>query len=84
MAILNPWYNLVEHFASLILVHALFLNNIVKQLPLTQELHDQEQVFRWLNDFIELDDVGVTDKFQDMDFPRNPLDISNVDDFVLL
>ncbi len=40
-------------------------------------------MFGGLYDFVEMDDVGMPDELQDVDFPGDPLHICHVDDLIL-
>ena len=62
VAVFDTADDLVEHFAGLIFVHAFLFDNVVEKLALAQKLHHQEQVFRRLDDFVQLDNVRVADE----------------------
>ncbi len=62
----------------------LFPDDIVEQLTVAHVLHYQEQLFGSFNYLVELDDVGVTDQFQDVNLSRDSLNICYIDYSVLL
>ena len=70
--------NLVEETARLNILEPFILNNVVEQFSLSCKLHDQEKLFRSLDNLIKLDDVAVSDCPQDLYFPRNPFYIGVV------
>jgi hypothetical protein len=50
-------------------------NNIVEKLAILAEFHDEKQFTFCLDDFVELDDVGVPYLFQNLDLPADSLDV---------
>ena len=82
--ILNATDDLLEELASLGLLQFLLLDDVVEKLTSADKLHDQEELFRGLDDFKELDDIGVPDKLQNIDFSGDALDISIAGDLTLL
>ena len=84
MNVLDSTNDLFKHFTSLLLVHSLLANDVVKKLASFHVLHNQKQMLRSLDDLIELDDVWMTNKFQNVYFSRNTLYICHVNDPVLL
>jgi len=84
MAVFNPRNDLIENFAGFILVHSLFFHNVIEKLSFTEELHDQEKVLWWFYNLIKLDDVGVSDKLQNVYLSGDSFDICYVDDFIFL
>ena len=79
--ILNTAKELLEKSAYLFFLHPLVLHDVVKELTPGGVLHDKVQFFLSLNNFIQLDHLGMLHNFQNVNFPRNPLYISNVYDF---
>jgi hypothetical protein len=63
MTVLDTADDLIEYLTSFILIHSLLLDDVVKQFSSTKKLHDQEKIFWRLNDLIQLDDIGMTNKF---------------------
>jgi hypothetical protein len=59
-------------------------HNVVEQFSPIAVLHYHVQFLLGLDDFIELDDVGVAHLFQDFYFPGDALDVFLVVDLVLL
>ena len=57
---------------------------MVEELAVAYVLHYEEQLFGSLNYLVELDDVGVTDQFQDVNLSRDSFDICYIDYSVLL
>lgn len=55
---------------------------MVKELAVFDILHDQEEMPRGLDDFVELDDTGVADQFEDVYLSRHSFHISYVDYFL--
>lgn len=84
MTVLDTADDLIKYLTSFILIHSLLLDDVVEQFSSTKELHDQEKIFWRLNDLIQLDDIGMTDKFQDVDLSCDSLNVSDVNDFVFL
>ena len=82
--ILNATDDLLEELASLGLLQFLLLDDVVEKLTSADKLHDQEELFRGLDDFKELDDIGVPDKLQNIDFSGDALDIGIAGDLTLL
>ena len=60
------------------------LRDVVEELATLGILHDQVQLFGRFNDFIELNNVWMSDHFKDVDFTRYSFDVVNVKDFILL
>ena len=84
MDVFDPSDNLLEELASLGLLQFLLLDDVVKKLTSADKLHDQEELFRGLDDFKELDDIRVPDKLQNIDFSGDALDIGIASDLTLL
>ena len=62
MNVLDPWDELVEHSSSLQFIDPLALDDVVEQFSPFHELHHQKKLFRGFDQFVELDDIGVTDQ----------------------
>lgn len=67
--ILNATEDLLEKFASLLLLHSLVLYNVVEQFTARCVLHDQVQLLWSLNYFVQLNHMRMLDNFENMDFP---------------
>ena len=83
MQVFDAADNLFKRFACFILVHPLFVDNIVEQLSFFHVVNDQKQVLRCLNNLVQLDDIWVSDKFQNMYLPGHSLHVSYVNDSIL-
>ena len=81
--VLNPTDDLLEHFAGFVFFHPLLLNDVVEELSAFHELHNQKQMFGGFDDFVELDDVGVADELEDVDFTGDSFDVGHIDDLLL-
>lgn len=68
---------------SFTLINAFILNDVVEEFPLLHVLHDQEQLFGRLDDFVELDDIWMPDELQYVYLSRDSFDVSHFSDFVL-
>ena len=62
----------------------MILNDVVKQFASICIFHDEIELFRRLNNFIKLDDVGMSDHFQDVDFTSNSFYVVYILYFVFL
>lgn len=60
---------LLEMLAGFCLFEPLALNNQVEEFPTRGELHNQVQIALGLDDFVDLNDVGVVEFFKNFDFP---------------
>ena len=80
--VLDSCQYLVEEAASLRVLQAPFLDNIVEELTARGILHNQEQLLACLNDFIELHNIWVAHDLQDMDFTHHSSDVRLVLDHV--
>ena len=83
MDILDAGDELVEHFSCFSFRDSLVLDDVIEELALFHELHDQKELFRCFDDFVKLDYMGVPDQFQDMNLPTNPLNIGHLTYFTL-
>jgi hypothetical protein len=84
MQVLNAAYDLLEETASFNFLELLFLNDVVKKFSSADILHDQKELLGCLDNFEELDDVGVSDHFKDVDLACNPLHVCVFNDLALL
>jgi hypothetical protein len=80
--VLDARNNLLEEFTSFIFLQALSFDDIVEEFSSARILHDEEQLARSFDNFVQLDNVRVPHDFQNVDFPCNSLDIALVFDFV--
>lgn len=84
MDILNPRNDLLKELASFLFLQPGISHDIVKQFAPTSVLHDQVKLLWRLYYLVQLNDIGVPDKFKDVDFPGHSLDISHISDPFLL
>ena len=66
------WVKNVLHFA---------IHDVIKELTIFGELHDDIYVGRSLYDFVHLGDGRVPGDFEDMKLSGNPFDVSDIFDF---
>ena len=82
--VLYPVYDLLEKPTRFFFFDSLLLHNVVEELSPRSVLHYQVQ-FSWvLENFIQLDYIGMANKFQDVYFSSYSFNISHVLDLVLL
>ena len=75
---------LLEELTGLGLLELLLFDDVIEQLATTNVLHDKEQLLGRLDNLKELDDVGMSNHLEDIDFPRHSQDVCVLDDFALL
>lgn len=61
-----------------------FISDVIEQFTATAVLHDQKQVFWGLDYFVELDQVRMTDQFQNVDLPADSFNVADVCDLLFL
>lgn len=83
MDVLNSTDNLLEDFAGLILIHLFFLDDVVKKLAIFHVFHNKEEMLGWLHDLIKLNDVGMSNKFENMNFSVDSFHIGHINYFFL-
>ena len=76
--ILDTSDDLMEELASLRLLHSLVGHDIVKQLSTLSVLHDKVQLFRSLDDLVKLDNIWMSDHFQDVNLTSNSLNVMHI------
>jgi len=74
----------LEVLASHLLLQALVLDNQVEELASLDELHDQVQVLLSLDDFVDLDHVGVVQLLENLNLAADALDVLFIFDARLL
>ena len=74
----------MEELASQSVLDSLVPHDAVEELSPVCVLHDQIQFPLGLNNLVELNDVGVPDFLEDLDFPRYTVDICLILNFGLL
>lgn len=86
VAVLDSAYDLLEEATGLIFGHAASLNNVLEELA-ASELNDHYDIGGRRDDFIELDDVWVTEELQVLDFALHSAahvhrrNLPSIDDF---
>lgn len=75
--------DLFEDFACFFFSHSFFADDVIKEFSIFHVLHDKEEMFWCLNDLVEVDDVGVSDEFEDMYFSGDSFYICYIDYFAL-
>jgi hypothetical protein len=74
---------MLEEAAGFVFFEAGSPDDEIEELALFDVLHDEEEVPCGLYDFVELDDAGMADEFEDVDFPRDSLYVGHIDDLLL-
>lgn len=82
--VLDSGDQLLEKPASLVFLEVVLGCDVVEQLAVAAVLHDEKQPVFGLDDFVELDDVGVAHDAQDVDFASHALDVIDVVNFPLV
>lgn len=82
--ILNARDDLVEELAGLGLFDPLVFNNEIKELAARSIFHYQIELLGSLNDLVQLDDVGMADHLEDVDFASHSFDVVYVLNLVFL
>lgn len=82
--ILHTTNNLVEELERLGLFDALVLHDVVEELASISVLHDQVKLLGRLDDLVKLNDIWVSNHFQNMDFPRHSLNVIYILNLVFL
>ena len=82
--VLDTGDELLEEAARLLLCKVGFGSNVVEQFSVAAVLHDQEKALGCLDDFVQLNDGGVPNDLQDVDFSRHSFDVVDVLDFPLV
>ena len=75
MQVLYTADDLLEELACFLLIKLRLLDYVVEELSTADILHDEEQLLGGLYDLKELDDVWVTYKLQNFNFPCHPLHV---------
>ena len=68
VAIIHSTDNLLEESPSILLLQFAVLDDVVKQFPARDVLHYHEDVRGGADDLVQLDDVGMTEQLQVLDF----------------
>ena len=82
--VLNTCQNLVEETTGFTVLEPSLLDDVVKEFATARILHDEEELLRRFNYFVELHDIWVSHDFQNVDFSHDARDIRLVLNLVLL
>ena len=82
--VLDSCEDLLHELDGLCFVKALPFHNVIEKLTTLCVLHDEMNVSFGFNDFVELDDVGVTEDFKDADLSSDSFDVGLFYDFLFL
>ena len=77
----NVFYSrdkLLENSDGSLFMQSLVLHNIVKKFSVNTIFHDQVKFSFSFDDFVELDDIGVTDFLEYFDFTRDAIYVFSV------
>jgi hypothetical protein len=75
MDIFDTGNELLKHSYGSLLMKPLVRHNIVKELSILTVFHNQKKLFVSFNYFIELNNIWMSDFFQNFDLSAYPLDI---------
>ena len=75
--------DLLEEPGCLLLLQTFSVDDVVEQLPALCILHDEVQLLGGLDDFVELDQVGMPNDFQNVDLPSHSFNVGHVGYFLL-
>lgn len=78
MKILDTSDQLSKEFTCFCLLESLFLNDEFEEFAFGDVLHDEEELFGCLYDFVELNEVGVPNLFEYVYFASNSSHIGHV------
>mmetsp|Transcript_73652 Transcript_73652/g.159358 ORF Transcript_73652/g.159358 Transcript_73652/m.159358 type:complete len:451 (+) Transcript_73652:1224-2576(+) len=84
MDLLNTCNYLVEEAGCLGFLDTAVGDDVIEQFATASVLHNEIQLPACLYDFIELDDVRVSDQLEDVHLSSNPLHICHLDNALLL
>ena len=82
MNVLDAVYELMKHFPGFLFVDTFIFNDVVEKLALLHKLHNQKQLFGGLNDLIQLDEIWMSNKFENMNFACDSFDVGDFADFI--
>jgi hypothetical protein len=83
MEILDARQDLMEEAASLLVLKPFLLNDVVEKLTARHELHDQKKLSVRFNYLIKLNDVGVSNDFENLNFTHDTGNIGLIFNFIL-
>ena len=84
MNILHSCKDLLEKSACFGFFYASVLYYVIKQLALRCIFHNQVQLLRSFNNLIQLNNIGMSNKFKNMNLSWNPLHICDILNSLLL
>lgn len=82
MHMLDAVDQLMKELFGLGLLYSLLFDDVVEKLSLFHVLHHQKELLRSFDDFVELDDEGVSNQFEDVYLSENSFRVGEVVDFV--
>ena len=83
MDVLDTGDELKVELACLLLRKPCVLDYVVEEFTTVTIFHDHVELFFGFNNFIKLDDIGVSYLFEDLDFPSDSLNILLIMNFIL-
>lgn len=84
MNVINTGNDLLHEFDSLRLIKPFPFDNVIKQLSTLCVFHDEMNVSFCFDNFVELNDIWMTQYFKDTDFPGDSLNVRLFDNFLFL
>ena len=75
MKVFNPANNLLEELASFLFLQFLLFYDVIKQLASANILHDKKELLGSLNNFEELNNVWVSDQFENVNLASHSLNV---------
>ena len=81
MKIFNTSNDLLEERTCLWFFELFLFDDVLKQFPLADVLHHQEQLLGGFDDLIQLDDVRMPNLLEDADLSGDSFDIRNISYF---
>lgn len=73
--VLDAINDLMEKSKSYFFSESFSLDDVVEELSACSHFHDEEEMGVCLDDFVELDEVGVPDLLEDCDFSGDSFDV---------
>ena len=84
MKMFNSIDKLFKKLASLGLLESFLFENELKKFSFWDILHDEKELFGRFNNLVELDDIGMSDLFEDVYLSGDSFNICDVIDFAFL
>lgn len=82
--VLNTSKYLLHELDGFSLIESFFLDDVVEQLSTFCVFHNEMNVCFSLNDFVQLDNVGMSKYLQNANFAGDAFDVRLLDDFLFL